>query len=102
MNPVSSQVWPSTLPVTGKRRGYVCTIHVSGNNVLIPNGTTQKIATLASGCAPLVDATALAGYSNGAWIMLRADTTGTISLYSIYANGNITLGTLACSLTFVC
>lgn len=98
---VSSVVWPDTLPVTGTRVGRTVQVNVLGRNVLVPSGTLQRVATLASGCRPEHECNVLVGVSGSAWLLLRCATDGGVYLFSQYGSGDVTIGALSASATFV-
>lgn len=100
-NAIESAVWPDTLPVTGVRVGRTVQILVTGHNVLVPSGILQRIATLAEGSRPEVECDVLIGVSGSAWILLRCTTDGGVYLFSQYGSGDVTIGTLTASATFV-
>ena len=94
-------MWPDTLPVTGTRVGRTVQVNVTGLNVLVPNGTLQRVATLAAGCRPEHECNVLVGVSGSAWVLLRCATDGGVYLFSQYGSGNVTIGALAASATFL-
>ena len=94
-------MWPDTLPVTGTRVGRTVQVNVTGRDVLVPSGTLQRVATLASGCRPEHECNVLVGVSGSAWLLLRCATDGGVYLFSQYGSGDVTIGALAASATFV-
>lgn len=98
---ISSAVWPETLPVTGTRVGRTVQIIVTGRDVLVPNGALQRVATLAAGCRPEHECNVLIGVSGSAWLLLRCATDGGVYLFSQYGSGDVTIGALSASATFV-
>ena len=87
--------------MTGTRVGRTVQILVTGRNVLVPNGTLQRVATLAAGCRPEHECNVLVGVSGSAWVLLRCTTDGGVYLFSQYGSGDVTIGTLTASATFL-
>lgn len=87
--------------MTGTRVGRTVQILVTGRNVLVPNGTLQRVATLAAGCRPEHECNVLVGVSGSAWVLLRCATDGGVYLFSQYGSGDVTIGTLTASATFL-